>query len=333
VLSTAAKFLLVPRGGPWPLEKVRGDKARADGSEAANRANVQYHYDVSNVFYALFLDPEMVYTCAYFAEPEHDIATAQRAKLDMICRKLRLAPGETLLDIGCGWGGLICHAAQHYGVRAHGVTLADEQYAYARDKVRSLGLQDRVTLEVRDYALVEGIFDKIASIEMFEQVGLANHPTYFQTVNRRADFTCTKRLRGAAPATIAAGGGDDPSRRRWRGTSFPGERSITSGCRSPTSSVTASRCTTSRAGASTMRARPGIGTIGCSRTAPRPCTRSAVSKRGCGSPIWPVARLPSSAAQWVSSRRSPRNAPEDHRDFRSRVAICIKVSRMRFSRD
>jgi cyclopropane-fatty-acyl-phospholipid synthase len=105
VLSTAAKFLLVPRGGPWPLEKVRGDKARADGSEAANRANVQYHYDVSNAFYALFLDPEMVYTCAYFTEPEHDIATAQRAKLDMICRKLRLAPGETLLDIGCGWGG------------------------------------------------------------------------------------------------------------------------------------------------------------------------------------------------------------------------------------
>src|SRR5262245_52981606 len=184
VLSTAAKFLLVPRGGPWPLEKVRGDKARADGSEAANRANVQYHYDVSNAFYALFLDPEMVYTCAYFTRPEHDIATAQRAKLDMICRKLRLAPDETLLDIGCGWGGLICHAVQHYGVRAHGVTLADEQYAYARDKVRSLGLQDRVTLELRDYTLVEGSFDKIASIEMFEQVGLANHPTYFQTVNR-----------------------------------------------------------------------------------------------------------------------------------------------------
>jgi cyclopropane-fatty-acyl-phospholipid synthase len=184
VLSTAMKFLLVPRGGPWPLENVRGDKATADGSETANKANVAYHYDVSNAFYALFLDPEMIYTCAYFTKPENDIAIAQRDKLDMICRKLRLAPGESLLDIGCGWGGLVCHAAQHYGVRAHGVTLAEEQYAYAQDKVRRLGLQDRVTFEFRDYSLVEGSFDKIASIGMFEQVGIANHPTYYKTVHR-----------------------------------------------------------------------------------------------------------------------------------------------------
>jgi cyclopropane-fatty-acyl-phospholipid synthase len=135
-LATAAKFLFVPRGGPWPLEAVRSDKARSDGSEATNKKNVHYHYDLSNQFYELFLDPEMVYTCAYF------------------------------------------------GVRAHGVTLADEQFAYAREKVARLGLEDRVTLELRDYALVEGRFDKIASIGMFEQVGVANHPTYFKTVNR-----------------------------------------------------------------------------------------------------------------------------------------------------
>jgi cyclopropane-fatty-acyl-phospholipid synthase len=184
VLATAASFLFVRRGGPWPLEGVRGDRARADGSEAANTENVHYHYDLSNAFYALFLDPEMVYTCAYFTDGNNDLATAQRDKLDMICRKLRLEPGETLLDIGCGWGALLCHAATHYGVRAHGVTLAREQYDYAKAKAERLGLEDRVTLEFRDYSLLDGTYDKIASIGMFEQVGIANHPTYFQTIHR-----------------------------------------------------------------------------------------------------------------------------------------------------
>jgi len=183
-LTTLARFVFVPRGGPWPLEAIRKHKVRADGSEAVNKENVHYHYDLSNRFYELFLDPEMVYTCAYFKDWRNDLATAQTDKLDMICRKLRLKPGDTLLDIGCGWGALVCHAAMHYGVHAHGVTLAEEQFAYAREKVARLNLQDKVTLELRDYALVEGSFDKIASIGMFEQVGIANHPAYFQTVNR-----------------------------------------------------------------------------------------------------------------------------------------------------
>jgi cyclopropane-fatty-acyl-phospholipid synthase len=183
LLRTLAKFLLVPRGGPWPLDGTP-TRRPSDGSEAANKQNVAYHYDLSNTFYAQFLDPQMVYTCAYFRDWENDLEQAQRDKLDMICRKLRLQPGETLLDIGSGWGGLVCHAAQHYGVHAHGVTLAEEQLAFAREKVARLGLQDRVTLELRDYALVEGAFDKIASIGMFEQVGIANHPTYFRTIDR-----------------------------------------------------------------------------------------------------------------------------------------------------
>ena len=181
-IGALARFLFVPRGGPWPLEAV--GKARADSSEAANKTNIHYHYDVSNRFYELFLDPEMVYSCAYFKDWNNDLATAQADKLDMICRKLRLKPGESLLDIGCGWGALVCHAATHYGVRAHGVTLAEEQFAYAKEKVARLGLEDKVTLDLRDYARVEGAFDKIASIGMFEHVGLANHATYFQTINR-----------------------------------------------------------------------------------------------------------------------------------------------------
>jgi cyclopropane-fatty-acyl-phospholipid synthase len=183
-LSALARFVFVPRGGPWPLEAVRRDNARADGSEAINKNNIQHHYDLSNRFYELFLDPEMVYSCAYFKDWHNDLATAQADKLDMICRKLRLKPDETLLDIGCGWGALVCHAAMHYGVRAHGMTLSEEQFVYARQKVARLGLQDKVMIELRDYALAEGCFDKIASIGMFEHVGIANHPPYFQTVNR-----------------------------------------------------------------------------------------------------------------------------------------------------
>jgi len=183
LIRTLAKFLLVPRGGPWPLEEIHGHKAPS-GGEAANKKNIEYHYDVSNAFYALFLDPQMVYSCGYFTDWSNDIATAQRDKLEMICRKLRLKPDDTFLDIGCGWGALVCHAAQHYGVRAHGVTLAENQYALAQEKVVKLGLQDRVTIELKDYTRLDGSYDKIASIGMFEHVGLANHRTYFSTINR-----------------------------------------------------------------------------------------------------------------------------------------------------
>ena len=182
-LRTLSQFLLRPRGGPWPLEAVRKRKPGAPDPEG-NKDNIQYHYDLSNAFYALFLDPEMVYSCGYFTDWNNDLATAQRDKLDMICRKLRLQPGESLLDVGCGWGALVCHAAQHYGVRAHGITLAQQQYDYAREKVARLGLEDRVTLELRDYSTLDGSYDKIASIGMFEHVGFANHRRYFETINR-----------------------------------------------------------------------------------------------------------------------------------------------------
>lgn len=182
-LSTALKFLFVPRGGPWPLENIQEDRP-SDGSERENKTNIQYHYDVSNAFYTLFLDLEMVYSCAYFTEWANDIGRAQRDKLEMICRKLRLKEGERFLDIGCGWGALVCHAAKNHGVRAHGVTLSQTQFDLAQEKVRRLGLQDRVTLELRDYRTLDGQFDKIASIGMFEHVGIDNHPAYFKAVRK-----------------------------------------------------------------------------------------------------------------------------------------------------
>lgn len=152
----------------------------------SDRAAIAYHYDVSNEFYARWLDPNMVYSCAYFDSPERDLASAQVAKLDHVCRKLRLAPGETLLDIGCGWGAMAMHAARHYGVKAVGITLSSNQHALATERVREAGLSDRVEIRLQDYRDVpgDGVFDKISSIGMFEHVGLGNLGTYFSTVRR-----------------------------------------------------------------------------------------------------------------------------------------------------
>ena len=158
---------------------IKGEKKRSAGE---NKDYIQFHYDLSNAFYALFLDPEMVYSCAYYTDWQNDLAQAQRDKLDMICRKLRLKPGNRLLDIGCGWGGLVCHAAQNYGVTAHGITLSEEQLSFARDKVKRLGLEDKITLEIKDYQAMNGTFDKIASIGMYEHIGLKNIPGYMDKV-------------------------------------------------------------------------------------------------------------------------------------------------------
>ena len=177
-LGTGAKFLTVPRGGPWPLDEIP-DVKPSGGDPGKNKQNIAYHYDVSNAFYALWLDPEMVYSCAYFPGETMSLEEAQIAKLDMICRKLRLKEGERFLDIGCGWGGLVCHAARHYNVKAHGVTLSEAQLAFAKEKIARLGLQDRVTVELKDYRALGGEYDKIASIGMFEHVGLNQHAAYF----------------------------------------------------------------------------------------------------------------------------------------------------------
>ncbi len=184
-LRTALAFLFVARGGPWPLERIGQDR-ESSGAEAENKRNIAYHYDVSNAFYRLWLDEEMVYSCAYFHDWSDSLDAAQTQKLDMICRKLRLQPGETMLDIGSGWGSLACHAARHYGVKVLGVTLSEQQIGYARDKVQRLGLADKATFEFVDYAQLDGAerFDKISSVGMFEHIGVSNFATYFDTVHR-----------------------------------------------------------------------------------------------------------------------------------------------------
>ena len=184
IFDVVRRFILAPGQAPEAVAHRNGDAIARDGSPETNKANIAHHYDVSNAFYQLFLDERMVYTCAYFTEDHGDLDRAQTDKLEMICRKLRLKPGDTLLDIGCGWGALVCYAAQHYGVEAHGVTLAEEQLKLARERVDALGLADKVTLHLKDFTQMEGQFDKISSIGMFEHVGIRNHPTYFRTVHR-----------------------------------------------------------------------------------------------------------------------------------------------------
>ncbi len=152
----------------------------------SNAANIQHHYDVSNAFYALWLDARMVYSCAYFAEGADTLDAAQAAKLDHICRKLMLAPGERFLDIGCGWGALILWAAERYGVNATGITLSRNQFEHVSRRIEELGLSGRVKVELRDYQdLPDDVaYDKIASVGMFEHVGVENYPRYFGKIHR-----------------------------------------------------------------------------------------------------------------------------------------------------
>lgn len=175
--------LQIPAAGRRSLPRRLRAGARLHRNQ---QASIAFHYDLSNEFYALWLDPEMVYSCAYFRDSEQSLAAAQRDKLDYICRKLRLSPGQTLLDVGCGWGSLVCWAARHYGVAARGITLSEKQYRYAVERVRREGLEDRVSIELRDYRdLPAGVqYDRIASVGMFEHVGVKNFPTYFGIVKR-----------------------------------------------------------------------------------------------------------------------------------------------------
>lgn len=155
-------------------------------SKPIDRKNISHHYDVSNDFYALWLDQRRVYSCAYFMRPDDSLERAQEQKLDHICRKLDLKPEERLLDIGCGWGGLILWAAEHYQARATGITLSQNQYDYVQEQIQSRGLQDHVQVYLMDYRDVpeEEAFDKIASVGMFEHVGRHNLPKYFAKIYR-----------------------------------------------------------------------------------------------------------------------------------------------------
>ncbi len=169
-------------GGPRRGADLNVRLAGMRHSRGRDAVAVRSHYDVGNDFYRLWLDRRMVYSCAYFKTGAETLDEAQTAKLEHICRKLRLRPGETLLDIGCGWGGLVMYAAEHYGVQALGITLSEPQAELARQRIREAGLGDRCRVEVLDYRNVSTRekFDKIVSVGMFEHVGRKNLPLYFR---------------------------------------------------------------------------------------------------------------------------------------------------------
>ncbi|RJG03849.1 SAM-dependent methyltransferase [Noviherbaspirillum sedimenti] len=145
---------------------------------------IRYHYDVSNDFYRLWLDENMVYSCAYFENGDETLAHAQLKKIDHILTKIQLQPGQTLLDIGCGWGALVLRAAEKFGARCVGVTLSENQHALANERVRQAGLSDRVEIRLQDYRDLSGSFDRITSVGMFEHVGLRHLPDYFAQMRK-----------------------------------------------------------------------------------------------------------------------------------------------------
>jgi cyclopropane-fatty-acyl-phospholipid synthase len=183
-LRLGRKLRKLPRLDPPPQGDGRRGPARLSGvlhSIARDREAVTYHYDVSNRFYGLWLDRSMSYSCALFARPDEHLDTAQERKLEYVCRKLRLRPGDRLLDIGCGWGALIVYAAQRYGVEAVGITLSVPQAEFANEAIAAAGLADRCHAEVCDYRQTQGdgCFDKLVSIGMVEHVGAAQLQAYF----------------------------------------------------------------------------------------------------------------------------------------------------------
>jgi cyclopropane-fatty-acyl-phospholipid synthase len=179
LLRTAIRLGAIgPEPTPPPEEADLGRIGRRH-SRTRDAAAIAHHYDVGNDFYALVLGPSMVYSCAVWASPETGLDAAQAAKLDLVCRKLGLAPGSRLLDVGCGWGSMAIHAAQHYGATVVGITLSEEQARMARKRVAEAGLTDKVDIRVQDYRAVDdGPFDAISSIGMAEHVGRAQMPRY-----------------------------------------------------------------------------------------------------------------------------------------------------------
>ena len=184
-------LMAAPRAGRSPVARglprwvhLAGGWLRAQNPLRRAARNARHHYDLGNDLYRTFLDPALQYSCAYFDRPDDDLATAQRRKMAYIAAKLRLEPDHQVLDVGCGWGGLAMHLASTTGCRVTGLTLAHEQAALARERVAAAGLDDRVEIRIQDYREVEGRFDRIVSVGMFEHVGPAYYDSYFAHLRR-----------------------------------------------------------------------------------------------------------------------------------------------------
>lgn len=216
-LLDAAK-IGVRLGALGPRPRPPASEARLAGglhTRRRDRAAIAHHYDLSNEFYEFLLDPQLAYSCGYWTQacsPTYGLVDAQRDKLDLICRKLGLAPGMRLLDVGCGWASLLIHAAQHYGVTAVGVTLSAQQRAFGAARVQALGLESKIEIRLQDYREVaDQPFDAVSSIEMGEHVGEGNYPTYAGQLHKlllpHGRLLLQQMSRGASGGNTAPGGG------------------------------------------------------------------------------------------------------------------------------
>ena len=293
---------------------------------ASDARAIAHHYDVSNDFYRLWLDRAMVYSCAFFRDGDEDLDRAQEQKLDLICRKLRLAPGEALLDIGCGWGSLVIWAAKHYRVKATGVTISRQQFEHVQQRLAAEGLAGQVEVRLQDYREIPGreVFDKIASVGMFEHVGLKNLPTYFAHDPPPAE----ERRPGAEPRhhdaqfdrrRCALG-----RRRLHRALRLSRRRTRRRRARDDRDGAAESRGLRRRGPAATLCAdADALGDT--ARAAPRRGAGawSARSATASGASTWPAARWPSSAAGSRSTSCWPPSTPgRDCRRSRGTAATC-----------
>ena len=278
-------------------------------SRERDAAAIAHHYDVSNAFYRLVLGPSMTYSCAVWSSPDDTLEVAQAAKHDLICRKLGLREGMRLLDIGCGWGGMVLHAARHHGVEAVGVTLSREQAEWGRKAVAEAGLADRIQIREQDYRDVrDGPFDAISSIGMFEHVGLRHLDLYFRQIARLLRPEGRLLNHGISrPAALRsrAGGRPPMTPPRLRRRSFvdryvfPDGELHEIGPSSRLSGRPAWTSATSRTCASTTPSRCGRGSATSRPVGTRRWSRSASPVRGSGGSTWPHARW---ASRWGRSR-------------------------------
>ena len=285
-----------PRGGLAALaEWCRRPRVN---SLRDSRSNVYHHYDIGDDFYRLWLDREMLYTCAYFPSPEVSLEEAQTAKMDLICRKLWLKPGETVVEAGCGWGGFALHMARNYGVTVKAYNISREQVRTARERAKAAGLESQVEFIEDDYRAVRGQFDVFASVGMLEHVGAKCYHELGEVIHR-----C---LRPAGRGILHTIGRDYPGElNAWiKRRIFPGAYAPPCGKSWTSSSRGRSRCSTWRTCGCITPSRCSIGTTG-SRPPPsgsRRCsTRPLSAPGGCiSSARWP----PSAPAACNSSRCS-----------------------------
>ncbi|MFI6102128.1 class I SAM-dependent methyltransferase [Lentzea sp. NPDC051213] len=206
VVKLALQLKVLGRNPDAPKEEAR--LRGALHTKNRDREAISHHYDLSNAFYQLVLDPSMAYSCAYFTSSSDSLEQAQHNKLDLVCRKLDLRPGQRLLDVGCGWGSMIIHAAKHYGVQATGVTISAQQRDHIQRRIKAEGLQGSVEVRLQDYREIrDEPFDAISTIEMGEHVGEQNYPSYAAALHRLLKPSGRLLLQQMSRGHNAPGGG------------------------------------------------------------------------------------------------------------------------------